>query len=152
MGPTLPFRLKVPGKDEIDGLGVTSMSFRVHGYLHLDGDLLVVEWGGTAHVQEVGTAIRDETEALPDERLEVDVADLLRAELIGGWFRPRLRVQARRIGALASVPTEQLGRVDFWYDRAERFTAIEVARALGEAIAAAESPAFDDEPSTPIPE
>jgi len=152
MGPTLPFRLKVPGKDEIDGAGVTSMSFRVHGYLQLDLDMLVVEWGGTAHVQEVGLKIRDETEALPEERLEVRVADLLRAELVGGWFRPRLRIQARRIGALGTVPSERFGTVDFWYDRAERFTAIELARALAEAIAAAEAPAFDDEPSTPLPE
>jgi len=153
MGPTLPFRLKVPGKDEIDGVGVTSMSFRVHGYLHLDQEMLVVEWGGTAHVQEVGALkIRDETEALPEERLAIHVADLLRAELVGGWFRPRLRIQARRIGALGSVPSERFGTVDFWYDRAERFTAIELASALGEAIADAEAPALDDEPSTPLPE
>jgi hypothetical protein len=140
MGPTLPFRLKVAGKDEVHGLDVTSTSFRIHGYLQVDGDVLVIEWGGTAHVQEVGAMnVRDETEPLPDERLEVPIADLRRAELTGGWLRPRLRVQARRVGALSPVPAEQFGTVEFWYDRSERFTAIEVARALAAAIEAAET-------------
>jgi hypothetical protein len=146
MGPTLPFRLKVPGRDAVDGLGVSSTSFRVHGYLEVEGDTLVIEWGGTARVQEVkATTVRDDTEPLPDERLVVPAADLYRAELTGGWFRPRLRVQARRVGALAPVPSERFGAVDFWYDRSERFTAIEVARALREAIDAAERQAYDDE-------
>ena len=147
MGPTLPFRLRMPGRrDEVSGLDltgssfkVTSTSFEVHGYLHVDGDVLVVEWGGTIQVQEVGAmSVRDETQPLPNERIEVPVADLYRAELVGGWFRPRLRVQARAVGVLSSVPTEKRGMVEFWYDRSERFTAIEVARALTEAIAAAE--------------
>jgi hypothetical protein len=134
----LPFRLKVPGRDAIDGFEVSSTSFRIHGYLQVDGDMLIIEWGGTAHVQEVGaTTVRDETEPLPDERLVVRAADLYRAELTGGWFRPRLRVQARRVGALSAVPSEKFGTVDFWYERSERFTAIEVARALNEAIEAA---------------
>lgn len=137
MGPTLPFKLKLPGKDVLDGLGYTNRSFRVHGYLHLDGDVLVIEWGGTVRVQEFGAvSMRDETESLPNERLEVPVAELLRVELVGGWFRPRLRVQARTIGTLSSVPTEQGGLVEFEYERSERFTAIEFVAALGEAIAA----------------
>lgn len=139
MGSVLPFRLKVPGRDEVDGLDVISQSFRIHGYLQVDGDFLVIEWGGTTHVQEVGmSAVRDETEPIAEQRLAVPAADLLRAELAGGWFRPRLRVQARRVGALARVPGEKFGTVDFWYDRSERFTAIEVARDIAAAIEAAD--------------
>lgn len=139
MGPRLPFRLKVPKKDVIEGARVTSTIPRIHGYLHVDGDLLVVEWGGTAHVTDVGGTnyVRIETEPLPDERLEVPIADLHRAELLGGWFRPRLTVQARTVGALAPVPTEEFGVVNFWYERSERFTAIAVAQELSDAIAAA---------------
>jgi hypothetical protein len=146
MGPTLPFRLKLAKTDEvqIEGHDVTTRSYRIHGYLHVEGDTLVIEWGGTVRVNEVGaTRIRDETERLPDQRLEIPVADLYRAELTGGWFRPRLTVQARRVGALSPVPNERFGVVDFWYDRAERFTAIDVARALNEAIEAAAGRPFD---------
>jgi len=146
MDPTLPFRFKIRKTTEIDGSNVTSTSFRVHGYLQVDGDQLIVEWGGTAHVQHVGaTGVRDETEALPDERLAIPVADLYRAELTGGWFRPRLTVQARRVGALASLPSEHFGVADFWYDRSERFTAIAVAQALTEAIEHAASTLLDGE-------
>lgn len=144
MSAVLPFRLKVPGRDEIDGMDVVSQSFRIHGYLEMAGDVLVIEWGGTTHVQEVGMkGVRDETEPLAAQRLEVPAADLLRAELTGGWLRPRLRVQARRIGALAPVPSEKRGTVEFWYDRSERFVAIEVARELADAIAAAAAPGDD---------
>jgi hypothetical protein len=138
MRAVLPFRLKVAGKDEIDGMSITSMAFRVHGFLQVDGDHLVIEWGGTVTVEEVGMSIRDDTERLPDERLEVPVTDIRRAELAGGWFRPHLRVQARRVGALARVPGEKDGVASFWYDRAERFTAIELARELNDAISAAQ--------------
>lgn len=137
MGPRLPFRLKVPKRDTIDGAGVTSTVLQVHGYLHVDGDRLVVQWGGTAKVTEVGAAgVRNEAEPLPNELLEVPVADLHRAELMGGWFRPRLTVQARTVGILATVPTEEFGVVNFWYERSERFTAIAVAQELTDAIAA----------------
>jgi hypothetical protein len=146
MDPTLPFRFKARKTTEIDGSNVTTTSFRVHGYLEVDGDRLIVEWGGTAQVRHVGaTGIRDETKALPDERLAIPVADLYRAELTGGWFRPRLTVQARRVGALASIPSERFGVADFWYDRSERFTAIAVAQALTEAIEHAASTLLDGE-------
>jgi len=136
MGPRLPFRLKVPKEDIIEGGRVTSTTFRSHGYLQVDGDLLIVEWGGTAHVMDVGAAgVRNEAEPLPNERIEVDAADLHRAELLGGWFRPRLTVQARAVGVLSPVPTEEFGVVNFWYERSERFTAIAVAQELNEAIA-----------------
>jgi len=135
MGAVLPFRLKVAGKDEIDGMNVTSMAFRVHGFLQVEGDRLVIEWGGTVAVDEVGAmGVRNDTERLPDERLEVPVTDLRRAALEGGWFRPHLKVQARRMGALTRVPSEHDGAVCFWYERTERFTAVAVARELNDAI------------------
>jgi hypothetical protein len=143
MAPTLPYRLKVSGRDEFEGLGVTSTSYRVHGFLRVDGRGLVVEWGGTAHVQEIGMSLREETEQLPTERIEVPFSDLFRAELTGGWFRPRLRVQARTVGALSRVPSEKFGAVEFWYDRSERFAAIEVFQALRAGIEATERSAPD---------
>jgi hypothetical protein len=135
MPPMLPFRLKVPKTTVVDGSEVRNTSSVVHGYLQVDGDVLIVEWGGTVSVQEVGThGFRERTEALPDERLEIHASDLHRAELEGGWFQPRLSVQSRRVGALAAIPTESMGVVNFWYDRSERFTAVAVAEALKEAI------------------
>jgi hypothetical protein len=146
MDPTLPFRFKVPKTTEVDGSNVTGTSFRVHGYLGVDGDRLIVEWGGTVQVRRVGAmGVRDETQSLADERLAIPIADVYRAELAGGWLRPRLTVQARRVGALASLPSEHFGVVDFWYDRSERFTAIAVLQALTEAIEHAASTLLDGE-------
>lgn len=135
MAVVLPFRLKVAGKDEFDGLNAVSTSFKVHGFMSLDGDALTIEWGGTAQVQSMGvTSMSDDTEALPIEQLVVPVQDLHRAELTGGWFRPRLTLQGRTLFALAGIPSEDAGVVNFWYDRSERFTAIAMVNALTAAM------------------
>ncbi len=146
----LPFRLKVPGKDEFEGINVVSTTFRVHGFLRFDGYMLSVEWGGEIAIQEVGTKISDETEPLQDERIDLPITDIHRASLAGGWFRPRLELQARRLGALSYIPTEKLGVVKFWYDRSERFNAIAMAQALEEAITSGGTrPLIDDSVITP---
>lgn len=148
----LPFRLKVPGKDEFEGVSAVSTTFRVHGFLRFDGYMLSVEWGGEIAIEEVGiTKISDTTEPLQDERIDLPIADIHRASLTGGWFRPRLELQARRLGALSYIPSEKLGVVKFWYDRSERFAAIEMVNALNDAIASGGNrPLIDDSAITPI--
>jgi hypothetical protein len=137
----LPFRLKVGDKTELDGSTVIRTSYKVHGYLHVDGEFLVVDLGGAIHVQTIGSfGVRDEKEKLPDRPLMIPARDLYRVELTGGWFRPRLTVQARRAGALAEIPSEVFGVVNFWYERSERFTAIAVANELAAAIESAAAP------------
>jgi hypothetical protein len=133
----LPFRLKVDGKDEFRGFRAVSTSFRFHGVLRLDGCALVIEWGGIAQVQAVGAlTIRDDRLALPDERIMVPVSHLYPATLAGGWWRPRLTLRAKVLGALAMVPSEELGAVQLWYARADRAAAVAMSAALSAAMAA----------------
>lgn len=138
MSDELPFRLKVSGTDEMHGVRAISTSFRFSGWLRLEGPCLRIEWTGYAHVQDVGTTgIRDERLPLPAETLVVPAGRLRRAELVGGWWRPRLVLTARDDRALAFVPSEKHGRVHFWYARRDRHVAVAVADRLGRAIAAA---------------
>lgn len=137
----LPFRLKVSGTDEFRGLHAVSTSYRFHGLLRLDGALLTIEWGGVAQVQNVGAlSIRDDRMALPDERLTVPVGELYPATLVGGWWRPRLLLRTRVQGALAIVPSEDLGTVTCWYARSDRAAARDLASALRTAIAGTPRP------------
>ena len=151
MTPILPFRLKVPGTDVFRGLHAVSTSFRFRGFLRLEGHALTIEWGGVAQVQDVGAlTIRDDRLALPEERIIVPVSHLYRATLDGGWWRPRLTLQATELGALAMVPSEEHGMVRFWYARADRTVAIAMAAALSHAIAAASLPGTSPPPSGPL--
>lgn len=150
MTPILPFRLKVQGKDEFRGLHAVSTSFRFHGLLRLEGYVLTIEWGGVAQVQDVGAlTIRADRLALPDERFTVPVSHLFRATLVGGWWRPRLTLQAKELGALAVVPSEEHGTVQCWYARGDRTLALAMAAALSDAIAAASLPAIAS-PAEPV--
>jgi hypothetical protein len=148
----LPFRLRVPGKDEFHGLRAVSISYRFNGVMRLEGALLVIEWQGAAQVQDVGAlSVRDDRLALPDERLTVPASDLYRATLAGGWWRPRLTLQAKAQRALAIVPSEDHGTVHFWYARRDRAPAIAMEAALSAAIAAPEGARHDVAPYHPPP-
>ena len=143
MTAILAFRLKVPGTDQFQGLHAVSTSYRFQGFLRLSGSALIIEWSGVAQVQDVGAlTIRDDKLSLPDERLTVPVSHLYRATLAGGWFRPRLVLQARELGSLALVPSEEHGVVQFWYARADRQLATAMVAALTDAIGAASQSAL----------
>lgn len=134
----LPFTLKVAGKDEYEGIRAVSTSFHFHGLLKLDGEVLRIEWKGHARVQDVELlSVRDEELPLPAETLIVPVARLRRAELLGGWWRPRLAISARDIHALSVVPSEDQGSVAFWYARRDGGLAAKIAIDLAQGIAAA---------------
>lgn len=135
MTDDLPIRLRVTGKDEFEGLHAVSTSFEFHGWLRLEGAALRIEWKGVARVQEVGPlSVTDDRLPLPAEALVVPLARLRRAELVGGWWRPRLAVSARDLEALAMVPSEEQGTVHFWYARKERKAAAQFAASLSSAI------------------
>lgn len=138
MSGDLPFRLKVSGTDEVQGVRAISTSFRFGGWLRLEGDSLRIEWSGYARIQDVGAAgIRDEQLPLPAETLVVPLARLRRVEVLGGWWRPRLALSARDARALALVPSEEHGTVHCWYARGDRSLAVALAADLSRGIAAA---------------
>ncbi len=127
----LPFRLKVPGVDEFRDFKAVSMSYKFRGQLHLLEQGVRIEWGGTATVEEVSTIdVRDDKVHLPDEALEVPFSSLYRAQVLGGWWRPRLELQARELAALAIVPSSEAGLVRFWIGRGDRGLAQRLAEAI----------------------
>ncbi len=137
MNIELPFTLKVAGKDEVDGIRAVSTSFHFHGWLRLQGDVLQVEWSGHARVQDVELlSARDEQLPLPAELLLIPVARLRRAELRGGWWRPRIAITAGDTRTLAIIPSEELGTVCFWYARRDGAAAHALCTALTGAIGA----------------
>lgn len=154
----LPIRLKVTGRDEFDGPNAVSTSFRFHGWLRVEGESLRIEWTGVAHVQAVGPLeLRDSELRLPTETVIVPATRLLRAELAGGWWRPRLELQGRDAEALALVPSEERGRVRCWYERRDRAVAVQLQAALAALIAGARGQAptaithlSDSTPITPV--
>lgn len=152
MSFVLPFKLKVPGKDQFTGFNAVSTSFRFHGLLRLEGDELTIEWGGEAQVQEVGAlTVRDDHLPLPQEQIVVPVSRLFKATLAGGWWRPRLRLQARELAVLSIVPSEQHGAVEFWYARADRDAALALASALQAGIASVSGQWLVPPANTPQP-
>lgn len=142
MTDDLGFRLKVGGRDEFDGAQAISTSYRFEGILCLEGEALRIAWSGQARVQDVGLlSVSDDRLPLPAETLLVPLARLLRAKLVGGWWRPRLAVSARDLRALAVVPSEEFGTVQFYVARRDRKAAAAFAALLSAAIGrAAEQP------------
>ncbi len=138
MSSELPFTLKVAGKDETDGLRAVSTTFHFHGMLLLDGEVLRIEWKGHARVQDVDIlTVRDEQLPLPAETLIVPLARLRRAELLGGWWRPRLAISARDVHTLSVIPSEDQGVVCFWYARRDGALAAAMAEQLQRGISVA---------------
>jgi len=127
----LPFSLKVPGKDEFTLSVIATTSFRFRGYLQLEEDALVIEWTGTASVDEVGLAgIRSDRLALPAESLAVPLEALHSCELGGGWIRPYVEITATEPGLLSIVPGEEAGQVRCWIARRDRPLARRLLAAL----------------------
>lgn len=135
MSPTLPFRLKVPGKDEVDLIMVSSVSYKFHGFLHLEPDGVRLEWSGTAEVDEVGLASVEERKVpLPAEELFVPFEEL-RAVRIGGFWRwTYVELTEARLGVLRVVPGEEGGRVRCYVASRDRALARSVAEEMGQQL------------------
>lgn len=130
----LPFALKVPGREVFGLTGFSSTTFRFHGFLRLHDDGLLVEWSGTATVDEVGgTGVREETLALPAESVTVPLSCLRHFSLRGGWWRPCLEATANDLEALSMIPSEDQGRVRFWIARRNRRLAVDLVAAVSHA-------------------
>jgi hypothetical protein len=151
--PVLPFRLRIPGKDQFQGIRAVSTSFKFHGLLRLEDATLVIEWTGSARVQSLGAlGAREDDIRLPTEILTVPLGRLRRAEVAGGWWRPRLELSGRDLAALAAVPSEDQGRVRFLIRHRDRPAAALFASLLTQAIAAAPRRPGDSAPLRPVSE
>jgi hypothetical protein len=129
----IPFALKVPGKDDMTWSEIATTSYRFRGFLRLEADQLLLEWSGSAEVEEVSLGgIRTERVALPTESLTVPLSEIRALRLAGGWIRPRIEITANDLDLLRYVPGEDGGRLRLWLARRDRGAARRlVAAALG---------------------
>jgi hypothetical protein len=148
----LPFSLRVPGKDSITLTAISSTSFKFSGLLRLDGEVLHLEWEGSAQVEEVESlSVRDETVPLPEEELDLPLHELRSIALRGGWWRPRVELCARSLGALNIVPSEEGGQVALWIARRDRASAAALVESAVRALRSLGRRPARAEPITPYP-
>jgi hypothetical protein len=136
----VPFQLALPGRDTLGFDGARSVSYRVHGLLHLEGDTFTFEWSTARHVEHVSlTRVHVDDHATPPELLDVPVTWIADARVTGGWWAPRLVLRARRLDAFDGVPGAEPGSVALRIARRDRaiaaamVDALTAARALGPA-------------------
>ena len=121
LGEPLPFRLKVPGQDVIDTEGVWSISYKAEGLLHLDGDVLVVEWQATRTTEKVAVSgIGTDVDHSPIATLEVPIELVAGMRYRGGWWWPRLELRGRTLDAFDGIPGARPGVVSLRVRRRDR--------------------------------
>ena len=127
----LPFRLRVPGRDAIDGEGAWQISYRIEGLLHLVGNTVTFEWSGTRQTQQVSfSGVVDDTEPLPIEWMDVPLQSITEVRLLGGWWRTRLELRARRLDAFDGVPSAKPGGVTLRIHRRDREIAVKMRETI----------------------
>ena len=127
----LPFSIRLPNDDHFGLTGTESTKFRIDGLLHITEPSLFVEWAETRTIERfslgrVGTDI----EELPVEMLEIPLDWISALRLIGGWWAPRIQLQARRLDAFESIPGGHPGSVTLWIKRRDRDLAREIGAAF----------------------
>lgn len=140
----LPFRISLPGEEAIDFTEIRQVERRAEGLLHLLDDTILLEWVVTEKIDRVGLAsIGSTTESFAAEEVEVSLAWLASAELVGGILRPRFLLRARGLGVFAEVPGAKADRLALGYARADRFVAVAMVKAITAAFTA--PPLTDDQ-------
>jgi hypothetical protein len=129
----LPFRLRVPGIDALDSQGVRSISYRVEGLLHLDGDTISLQWAATRNSQWVTfSGVTDEVDRSPIGRLEVP-ANAIASVRFRAWWTPRLELQGRSLEVFEGIPSARLGVLRLKIRRRDREQASAMAAAIDRA-------------------
>ena len=131
----LPFRLGMAGEDTVDSRGARSVSYKVDGMLHLEGDSLTLEWAVDKTTENVGLGgISTDVEKFDYEEITLHLTWLTEARLTGGFMSPRrLRLRARRLDAFDEVPGARPGRIALRIRRRDRHIAAAMVAAIREA-------------------
>jgi hypothetical protein len=117
----LPFHLPLPGRDTLGLDGARSESYRLHGLLHCDGEILTFEWSTVAHVEQVSLLSVDvDDHTSPTEFWDVPVHRIAEVRISGGWWAPRLELRARSLDAFDGVPGAELGTITLRFRRRDR--------------------------------
>ncbi|MEE8361342.1 MAG: hypothetical protein V3R71_04260, partial [Gemmatimonadales bacterium] len=107
----LPFRLRLAGKDTIDAGGIRTVSYKVQGLLHLEGDTLALEWAVDQSTENVGIGgVSTDVEQFDYEELVVPLTWLTEVRLTRFPSR-RLKLRARRLDAFDGVPAARPGSI-----------------------------------------
>lgn len=121
---------------EMTGVGTVTEEERAEGLLRLEPRSLVLDVELSATTTKVsGVGTKTETDELGGREIEIPFDDLVSATLRGGWWRPRIRLQASRLSALADLPGASKGVVEARVARRSRsdaralLTELEMARA-----------------------
>ncbi len=126
----VPFRLRLAGEDTISPLGVRTVSYKVQGLLHLEGDTLALEWAVDQSTENVGIGgISTDVKKFDYEELVVPLTWLTEVRLTRFPSR-RLKLRARRLDAFYGVPTARPGSIALRIRHRDRH----LARAMVEAI------------------
>lgn len=134
MSHVLPFRLRVPSRDEHSLTEHTSISFTFRGLMRLEPDHLHIEWTGTGKVEEHGLLGTDtDIRKLPLESIELPLDQIRVMRFLGGWWWPRVVLSTVTLDGLRIIPSEDDGVVRFYIARSDRATAEAlIAAALAE--------------------
>jgi len=128
----VPFRLKLAGEETLDTRGVRSVSYKVDGMLHLDGDNLTLEWAVDRHTESIGLGgVRTDVEKFDYEDLVVPLLWLMEVRLTR--FPRRLRLRAKHLHAFEGVPGEKPGRIALKIKRRDRHLAAAMVRTINQA-------------------
>lgn len=153
---SLPFRIRVPGRDRVGLDGIKEIAWKVEGLLYLDGMTLVLEWTGsrTTTVVSLGTVKEDKRE-LPLSSLDVPVEWLTEVRLRAWWWGARLHLRARILDAFEGVPEARPTSVTLRIRKSDLPLARQIVKDIGQARADAALPegeeftALDAETPTP---
>ena len=124
--PGIPFILRVVGEISVEQGRAITVTYQLTGHAQVDGPELVVQWGGTRQIAEVGPGLlRQAAQPMPVGRARVPVARLLQVDLRGRWWRPRIELVAADPAAFAAVPGAAGGRLRLYLSRRQRAAAQE---------------------------
>jgi hypothetical protein len=117
--------------------GIRSVSYQLHGLLHLEADVATFEWSTVRHSERVSlTSVKVEDDASEPELIEIPAAWIADATLQGRWWRPRLVLRGRRLDAFDGVPGAGPGTVTLRVRRRDRALAGAMVAAIAGAARA----------------
>lgn len=129
----VPFRLRLAGEETLDTRGIRSVSYKVQGLLHLEGDTLALEWAVDQSTESVGLGgVSTDVEKFDYEELVVPLTWLTEVRLTRGPLR-RLILRARRLDAFDGVPAARPGTIALRIRRRDRHLAAAMVEAIDDA-------------------